>query len=252
MIKHSHLERVILILETVSRSDTPPNANDLCDATNLPAATVYRLLRDLIDSGLLQLEPERRYSVGSRLKSIAAVDQSDRDIAMLATPLLRNAANENGAAFFLSRARGTGVEIIHVETPSDNKVSYLHPGLGFRPMHACSCAKVVAAYADQTLLRKNLAGNLRAYTEFTHTDARDVEAEFETIRQQGYAECVQEIELGICSVAAPVFQHDQTCTLSIGATGSLRRFSDVNRKQLGELLKVHAKELSSELVRQAG
>jgi len=210
------------------------------------------LLRDLVDSGLLQLEPERRYSVGSRLKSIAAVDQSDRDIATIAAPLLRKAADDNGAAFFLSRARGTGVEIIHVETPSDNKVSYLHPGLGFRPMHACSCAKVVAAYSDQALLRKSLAGNLRAYTEFTHTDASDVEAEFEVIRQQGYAECVQEIELGICSVAAPVLQKQQNCTLSIGATGSLRRFSEDHRKQLGTRLKEYATRLVNEFERHPG
>ena len=49
-----------------------------------------------------------------------------------------------------------------------------------------------------------MEGRLRAYTEFTLTNVNDLEAEFETIRKRGFAECVEEIERGLCSVAAPL------------------------------------------------
>ena len=35
------------------------------------------------------------------------------------------------------------------------------------------------------------------------TNVQDLEAEFETIRKRGFAECVEEIERGMCSVADP-------------------------------------------------
>ena len=243
MKKESHLERVLQVLETVARNEHPSNTSEICEATGLPAPTVYRLLRESIDSGLLHSEQDRRYSIGQRLKQLSAPGPSDQEMALLAKPILRAAANQHRAAFFISRARGRGVEIIDVQTPQDQKVSYLHPGLGFRPVHACSCAKAVAAFSEHGLAAKSLQGQLRAYTDYTQTDAAALQAEFEQIRKQGYAECLQELELGICSVAAPVISANKACEFSIGATGSVRLFTNSYRKKLGKALTAYAHEI---------
>jgi DNA-binding IclR family transcriptional regulator len=243
MNKASHLERVLQVVETVARNEIPLSTAEICEATGLPAPTVYRLVRESMASGLLTAAPDRRYAIGKRLKQLAYPGPSDQDMSRNAKPILRAAANQHRAAFFLSRARGRGVEIIDVQTPQDQKVSYLHPGLGFRPVHACSCAKAVAAFSEHGMAAKSVHGELRAYTDFTHTDAANVEAEFEQIRKQGYAECVQELELGICSVAAPVFDTDQDCEFSIGATGSIRLFTESYRKKLGKELITFASQL---------
>lgn len=247
MKKENHLERVLQMLECVARSEIPLNTSAICDATGLPAPTVYRLLRESVEAGLLQALPERRYAIGQRLKQIAAPVHTDQELAKLAKPVLREAANCYGAAFFLSRARGRGVEIIDVQTPQDKKVSYLHPGLGFRPVHACSCAKAVAAFSQNSLAAKSLQGQLRAYTEFTTTDIEAVEAEFSQIRQQGYAECLQELELGICSVAAPVLNANEDCEFSVGATGPVRLFTEPFRKKLGKALISCASHINNDL-----
>jgi len=246
MRKASHLERVLLLLETVARRKLPPNITEISDATGLPAPTVYRLVRESVDSGLLKIEPDRRYAVGTRLRQLAIPGPSDQDMALIAKPVLRAASNQYQAAFFLSRARGRGVEIIDVQTPQDQKVSYLHPGLGMRPVHACSCAKAVAAFSEQSLAAKSSQGQLRAYTEYTQTDAAIVNAEFELIRKQGYAECLQELELGICSVAAPVLTTNNECEFSVGATGSIRLFTTAYRKKLGKALIAYAAEIGNE------
>ena len=245
MKKETHLERVLLLLETVACHEPPPNINEICVSTGLPAPTVYRLVRESIDAGLLQAGPERRYRLGQRLRQLAIPGPSDQDMARIAKPVLRAAANQHRAAFFLSRARGRGVEIINVQTPQDEKISYLHPGLGLRPVHACSCAKAVAAFSEQGLAVKSLRGELRAYTEHTHTDTAVLEAEFEKIRVQGYAECLQELELGICSVAAPILNANNECEFSVGATGSIRLFTQTYRKKLGKALIACAREIGN-------
>ena len=106
---------------------------------------------------------------------------------------------------FLARFRNSQVEIIHVETPDDPGRAFIHPGLGVRPMHACSCSKAIAAFTEPEFQDCIINGTLKAYTEHTKTTEADLRADFARIVQRGFADCDQEIDLGIASVAAPVY-----------------------------------------------
>ncbi|MDR9485935.1 MAG: IclR family transcriptional regulator C-terminal domain-containing protein [Sediminimonas sp.] len=240
-----HLERITGILEIVGQRGEATVA-DICAHSDLPKPSAYRLVQDLVGVGLLEPVARGRFAIGTRLKGITQSDHSDRALLELIAPVLKQAASEIGAAFFLSRLRGKSVEIIHVETP-DTGVSYLHPGLGKRPLHACSCSKAVAAFSPGLFLTGEMEGRLRAYTEFTLTNVHDLEAEFEIIRQRGFAECVEEIERGMCSVAAPLAPSGPGATLSIGATGSVRVFTSAFRERLGPQITQIAREISTSL-----
>ncbi|NNE88612.1 MAG: helix-turn-helix domain-containing protein [Silicimonas sp.] len=237
-----HLERLTHILEIVGQKGEASVA-DICAHSDLPKPSAYRLVQDLVGVGLLEPVARGQFTIGARLKRINRSDQSDRALLDVIAPQLKKAASQLGAAFFLSRLRGKSVEIIHVETP-DTGISYLHPGLGKRPLHACSCSKAVAAFLPELVSMHEIAGRLRAYTEFTLTNSGDLEAEFETIRLQGYAECVEEIERGMCSVAAPLARFGTGATMSIGATGSVRVFTSDFRAKLGPQLVMLASEMS--------
>ena len=240
-----NLERLTSILEVVSQAGEASVA-EICKAADLPKPTVYRMVQDLNSSGLLDQAGKGCYVLGTRLRRLTSDLQSDQAVLNVVAPVLKAAAQSYGAAFFVSRLRGSAVEIIHVEIP-ETGVSYLHPGLGKRPLHACSCSKAVAAFASEPLLVEALEGRLRAYTEFTLTDANELRAEFERIRAQGFAECVEEIERGMCSVAAPLAQQGLGSTMSIGATGSVRVFSPEHRAKIGEVLRKLTFELSEAL-----
>ena len=138
--------------------------------------------------------------------------------------------------FSWSRYRNKSVEIIHVETPADATRSHVHPGLGSRPMHACSCSKVIAAFAEDDFREEILRGPLRSYTPNTKRDPEGLRAEFAAIRQAGFAECVEEIEVGVSSVAAPIRIGNIGATFSVGATGPVRRFNADRRAQIGREL----------------
>ena len=92
-----------------------------------------------------------------------------------------------------------------------------------------------------------MEGQLRAYTEFTLTNPHDLKAEFKAIRERGFAECVEEIERGICSVAAPIATSGPGATISIGATGSVRVFTSAFREKLGPQIAKIAHDLSLSL-----
>ncbi|UMA63618.1 helix-turn-helix domain-containing protein [Roseivivax marinus] len=240
-----HLDRLTLILETVGQKGEATVA-DICAHTDLPRPSAYRLVQELVGAGLLEPVARGRFALGTRLKRIVRSDHSDAALIEIVAPALRQASAEHGAAFFLSRQRGRAVEIIHVETP-DTGVSFLHPGLGKRPLHACSCSKAVAAFSPDLLASKTLEGRLKAYTEFTLTRVEDLAAELDVIRARGYAECVEEIERGMCSVAAPLADTGPGATMSIGATGSIRVFTPEARDRIGNVLCGMARDLSRHL-----
>jgi len=239
-----HLERLTFILEVVGQKGEATVA-EICAHSDLPKPSAYRLVQDLVGVGLLEPVARGQFTIGSRLKRITQNDHSDRALLETIAPALRQAATQYGTAFFLSRLRGSSVEIIHVETP-DTGVSYLHPGLGKRPLHACSCSKAVAAFSPSLFSAEGMEGRLRAYTEFTLTSVEDLEAEFETIRKRGFAECVEEIERGMCSIAAPLATSGPGATMSIGATGSMRVFTPAFRKKFGtEIIQIAGDVLAS-------
>ena len=242
-----HLARVMKVLEAVAMAGRPVTASEVQQLTDLPRPTCYRLLHSMQAEQLLDEVSSGRFIVGESLVRLALLGQTDVNICRSAAPTLQRAADELGEAVFLSRFRNRGVEIIHVEVPGDAKRSFVHPGLGFRPMHACSCSKVIAAFADDTFRQDILSGPMRSFTEYTRCDPRRLSREFDHILSSGYAECVQEIELGVSSVAAPVQIGSVGALYSIGATGPVRRFTKDRRAQIGEQLCQMAQKMGHSL-----
>ncbi len=232
-----HLDRLVTVLEAIAMAGRPLSPAELRDMTSLPLPTCYRLLQMLKDQRLLD-DPEAnsRYVIGDRLVRIAHLAKTDADVCGVTAPILKDAAVDFGEAVFLSRFRKNGVSIIHVEIPGDPKISYIHPGLGYRPMHACSCSKAIAAFADDAFRGFILDGPMKSYTDKTCTTRAELEREFEGIRDAGFAECVEEIEVGVSSVAAPVTIDNVGAVFSIGTIGPIRRFNETHRKALGEKL----------------
>lgn len=232
-----HLDRVMMVLEAVAIAGRAVTAAEVQASTGLPRPTCYRLLQTMAEQRLLDEPEPGRYLVGERMVRLALLGQSDVNVAQAATPSLRDAADHLGEAVFLSRFRNSGVEIIHVEVPKDAARSFVHPGLGFRPMHACSCSKVIAAFAEDAFREEIVAGPMKPYTPDTIQSPDALRAEFAAIRADGFAQCVEEIEVGVSSVAAPIQIGNIGATFSVGATGPIRRFTPGRRVEIGAHLR---------------
>ena len=240
-----HLERLVGLLEIVSVAGRPLTVAEIQKASGLPKPSCYRLIQSLSEQKLLdQPDDAGRYVIGERLIRIALLGKSDVDVRRCAAPLLKTAASSFSETVFLARFRNNKVEIIHVETPDDPERSYIHPGLGVRPMHACSCSKAIAAFAEPAFQEAILSGSMKQYTEQTKTTEAELRAEFATIVERGFADCDQEIDPGIASVAAPVSIGNIGATFSVGAVGPIRRFGKEYRHQVGQRLSELSEKLS--------
>lgn len=229
-----HLERLIILLEIIAVVGRPVTAGEVQVASGIPKPSCYRLIQTLLDQGLIE-DPhgDARYVIGEKLIRIALLGKSDVDVRRVSAPLLKAAATQFNETVFLARFRDSKVEIIHVETPEDPARAFIHPGIGERPLHACSCSKAIAAFAEEGFQDSILAGSLQPFTDHTKTTRAELLAEFEVIRSQGFADCDQEIDIGISSVAAPVTIGSIGATFSVGAVGPVRRFGADYRRDIG-------------------
>lgn len=234
------------MLEIVAVVGRPVTASEVQAASGVPKPTCYRLFQTLLEQGLIE-EPNEdgRYIIGERLIRIALLGKSDIDVRRVSAPLLRSAAETYNETVFLARFRDNRIEIIHVETPKDPGRAFIHPGIGERPMHACSCSKAIAAFAEPDFQETILNGTLKAFTDHTKTTRKDLMDEFSLIKKQGYADCDQEIDIGISSVAAPVAVGRIGVTFSVGAVGPVRRFGHDYRQEIGAQLKELATKISA-------
>ncbi len=240
-----HLERLIGLLEIVAVMGRPVSVAEAPRSTDLPKPSCYRLIQTLIDQKLLdQPGGNAKVVIGERLIRIALLGKSDVDVRRSAAPLLKTAAMAINETVFLGRFRDGRVEIIHVETPQDPGRAFVHPGLGERPLHACSCSKAIAAFAEPAFQNHILSKSLKAYTEFTQTSEAELRAEFAEIVARGFADCDQEIDIGIASVAAPVMIGHVGASFSVGAGGPIRRFGTDYRHQIGEKMKSLSKKIA--------
>ncbi|MCB1337636.1 MAG: IclR family transcriptional regulator [Maritimibacter sp.] len=217
-------ERLIRLLETIAGAATPLNATELARLTGVPRATVYRNITSLVDCGFVEItDCGSRYVLGMRFVKIALTGKSDTHVINAVSATLQSLVKDLAETAFLARFRGGRVDLIHVETPTNPAMSYVYPGLGPKPPHACSAGKVIAAFIAPELRAELLDTHPIRFTPNTVTDPQQIERDLNQVRRYGYAICDGEIEEGVASVAVPVNIDRLGAIFSIGVVGPSSR-----------------------------
>ena len=194
--------------------------NELARRTGLPASTVSRQLGTLAATGLVEQDAETgRYRLGIHVVRLANAVLARLDVRRVARPHLEELVRITGETATL-HVPGEDDAVTVDFVPSAHFIQHVSQ-LG-RPSiaHATSAGKVMLAFAGRPLPR----GPLRAYTPRTITSTRALAAEIATVRDQGYAEAVEEREPGLAAVAAPVWSSTGALAAIVALQGPTARF----------------------------
>lgn len=226
----------------VLESEQPVALTDLARASGIPKSTASRLIAALERRGLVEQDGERgRLRPGPAILRVAQRGMLERNIAELAAPTLKRLSRLSGETINLAVAGHGGVEHI---AQLDGK-HFLGAGqwLGRSVDHHCSAnGKVFLAYGR---VETALDHQLNRYTDRTITDPARLAAELATVRAAGFATAIDELELGLAAIAAPVFGAggDVVAALSIsGPTLRMtpRRIAELKRPLIEEGLALSA------------
>ena len=175
-----------------------------------------------------------------RFVKIALTGKSDTHVLNAVAAMMQKLVTDLGETSFLARYRGGRVDLIHIDTPNNPSQSYVYPGLGPRPAHACSSAKAIAAFIAPELREDLLETHPMRFNENTITDPKLIARELSQVRRYGYAICDGEIDEGVTSVAVPVNIDRLGAIFSIGVVGPSNRIKPMVQNRILPVLSEEA------------
>jgi IclR family transcriptional regulator, acetate operon repressor len=225
------VERALALLSHVLADGGTSTLPVIARAMGLPVATAYRLAASLVNQHYLIAAGNGRYVAGP---------------AMTGTHSLRPALVAVGRPIVKALTRVTGCTA-HLGVLDDDMVTYLIKAGRKNPYVFTEEGKQLEAYCSaigKVLLAALPAADLDAYlgngpfvalTENTKTDPKDIAAEIEQVRNQGYARDEEEIALGLRCLAVGVEDPDKRAIAALSISrlvGQREATEDVERDHL--------------------
>jgi len=238
---HESVDRALRVIELLGTRGGGFTLEELSAETGIPKSTLHRTLGALKLRGFAaQPRTGGPYTLGVRLLSVAFGFYEQLDLRTLVHPLLvraRDAFDETVHMAVLD-----GAEVVYLD-----KVECAHPLKlssvvgGRNPAHATAVGKALLAWTypnDATLgpwLERHAP--LAARTPNTHVEAAGLAAELARVHELGYAVELEESELGVCCVAAPIFLGRATPAAALSVAGPKQRLPERRLHEIGPRLR---------------
>lgn len=234
------IDRAIELVARVVGAGRPMTYSELCDATGLARSTTSRLLAALDRGHLLQRDPEVGWEPGALFEQYAATTTPQERLARIARPVMNTLSELTDETINLGVPFGRSV--VQIAQVNSNYFLGSRDWVGVDlPAHTSALGKVLYAHG----LIPCSPGPLDTLTEHTLTTGVALADQFETIRERGYASTVDELELGLTGIAAPV-EVDGTVVAALGISGPTSRLVD-DIDATGRVVAAQAAALSTRL-----
>lgn len=237
------VERAIAVLELLGQRGDG-TVSDLANELDVHKSTVSRLLSTLQGHGLVEVAGARgRYRLGYGLVRMAGMIGGQLDITTQGNQICAALARDIGETVTLVvRQEDLAVTIHQVNGGS---TVTLENWLGrATALHATSSGKVLLAHLPPEDLADVFSGGLSNYTEHTVTDADVLQEQLAEIRRRGFSLAVEEYEIGLNAIAAPVRIHDGSAPYALSISGPAFRLETQDLHRLTDSLLIAADEIS--------
>ncbi|MBY8338597.1 IclR family transcriptional regulator [Streptomyces spinosirectus] len=238
------VDRAISVLEILAQRGEA-GVSEVAGEIDVHKSTAFRLLGALESRGLVEQAGERgKYRLGFGIVRLAGAVTGRIDITQQGRPVCERLAEELGEtvniavmqehyAINLYQVRGPGAITAH------NWVGQL------TPLHATSSGKVLLSHLpakDRSALLAETG--LKKVTARTITAKTKLEKSLAEARERGYAWTLEEFEIGLHAMAAPVRNRDGQVIAALSASGPAYRFTEGRMHELAPVLLKGAEEIS--------
>jgi IclR family transcriptional regulator, pca regulon regulatory protein len=217
------LAKGLSVIEAFDGQAPAMTLSDVAKRTGLSRGTARRLLHTLVELGYVGFDG-KLFSLKPRVLNLGFAYLYSHNIWQLAQPYMVEVVEKLHES--CSIAVLDGADIVYVaRVPTAERIMSINLGLGTRlPALHTSMGRAMLAYRPQAELQALLKriSPLRQYTPRTVTDPRELLANLEQVRKQGWALIDQELEVGLRSLAVPVFDFSgcAVAALNIGTQAS--------------------------------
>jgi DNA-binding IclR family transcriptional regulator len=246
------VDRALAILEILGR-DGSSGVGDIADELRIHKSTASRLLGSLLARGMVQQNTNRgKYELGFGILKLASTIPGRLSLVALARPIIEALAEEYKETVNLAVLREEYA--VNVDQAMGPSTLAIYDWLGsLTPLHATSSGKVLlAALGSDERGRILKATKLPQRTAKTIRTRTALEKELLQVVKNGYAQALEEFEMGINSFAVPVRNHLGVVVGAISISGPAFRFAPEMEPGLLEGLKQAGQQVSESLGYTAG
>lgn len=240
------IKRAFQVIDLLAKTDGGLTISDIHRMLKLPLSSAATILYTLEALGYVERdEASAKYALGVRMLSFSRKVEGQLYLVGRCQPLLEQLVRESSLTGHLAvRRDGESMYVARVAGPGLLQISSY---VGMRwPVHSSAVGKALLAFLPDEEREQVLAGvELRPVTPHTITSVRKLESQFRAFRRTGFCWEVNEGEVGVACIAAPVFGPEREVIAAISLAGSTQQITKANLRKLGSMVR-HYGELMSE------
>lgn len=217
------LARGLLVIQAFTPQTPQMTISQISVRTGLSRAAVRRCLYTLSKLGFAGAEDGQRYSLRPKMLTLANTYTATSTLANAAQPILERMSAAMGESF--SVATLDGDDIVYIARTSVTRVMSVDLHVGSRlPAFCTSMGRVLLAYLPQDQLDAYFGrATFPQFTPRTMTSPDKLRLALRNVRRNGYALVDQEMEVGLRSIAVPVYAPNGRVVATVNLSGSAPR-----------------------------
>ncbi|MBB5799569.1 DNA-binding IclR family transcriptional regulator [Streptomyces caelestis] len=238
------VDRAITVLEILARRGEA-GVSEVAAEIDVHKSTAFRLLGALEVRGLVEQAGERgKYRLGFGIVRLAGAVTGRIDITQQSRPVCERLAEEIGETVNLAVMQEQyAINLYQVRGPG--AVTAFNWVGQLTPLHATSSGKILLAHmpAKERAALLSAVG-LKKVTPRTLTAKTKLEKNLAEALERGYSWTLEEFEIGLHAMAAPVRNRDGEVIAALSASGPAYRLTEDRMHELAPVLVKGADEIS--------
>lgn len=211
------LARGLSVIRAFGDGQNPLSVADVATRTDLSRAAARRCLHTLTVLGYAHRDGST-YELSPSILSLGYAYVGSTALTRAAQPVLERVAEQLHESSSLAVLDGD--EIVYVARAATRRILSIGLSVGTRlPAFCTSMGRVLLAHLDDETRKRYLARvKLVAHTPRTVTDRAELRAVLDKVRTQHFALVDQELELGLRSIAMPIYggQGEVVAAINVG------------------------------------
>jgi IclR family transcriptional regulator, acetate operon repressor len=238
------LGRALEMLDLLANAGGELGVTELARRLEVHKSTASRLLATLQEHGLVEQNPASdKYRLGYGLVRLAGAVVAELDLARAARAVMQELADRTRETVNLALLQGD--QVVNIDQISAPHLVVNVNWVGKQnPMHCTSTGKVLLAFLPADDRRRLLSKPLHRLTPRTITERSTLDKQLQRVREDGYAFTLEELEVGLNAVAAPVRDSRGAVIAAVSVSGPSYRVSPQRLGDLGMMAREAAEAIS--------
>lgn len=226
----------------------PQSVSKIARHLTITRSRAFRILKTLEARGYVEVDKENQgYRLGLKLLEMGEGVREFLDLRRIAEPFLRELARKTGDVALLIVLRNNVAVCIDRYQGSYSLQGGTQIGVPL-PLHVGASPKLLLANLSEPEREKLIDEmELTPFTPYTITSREELKQRLEEILIQGYSIDIEDFEIGINAIGAPVRDHSGNVVAGVTLTTPAARWDEARKMKLVETIVETADQISERL-----